>query len=328
LFGPTAIKITGKSGISQARTRVSWEPLKRLFETVAIPLAKPGDKGAFFHGHRVVAIDGTLFDVADTPENDKAFGRPNGIWVGSYPQARLVGLVECGTHAFFRAEIVGYRDSEQAVAPKLLPHLRPNMVCLADRNFMSFDLFKLADQTKAKLVWRVRKDVKLPVEERLKDGSYLSTIYSYHDRKRSHGMKVRVIEYRIESGNEPIRLLTNWYDYKEAPVQELAELYHERWEYESTLDEVKTHLGANAMTLRSRTPDLVKQELLGLLMGHYAIRAVMHEAAQSAKIDDDELSFTHSVQVIRRRLPMFGNFPPEENSQSNHCRDLATTSVV
>lgn len=329
LFGPSSIKITGKSGISQARTRVGWEPLKRLFEAVAVPLAKPGDKGAFFHGHRIVAIDGTLFDVADTPENEKTFGRPkNGTGVGSYPQARLVGLVECGTHAFVRAEIAGYCESEQAVAPKLLSHLNPHMVCLADRNFMSFDLFKLADQTKAKLVWRVRKDVKLLVEERLSDGSYLSTIYAHYDRKRSHGMKVRVVEYRVKNSNEPIRLLTNWYDHKEAPVQELAQLYHERWEYESTLDEVKTHLGANAVTLRSRMPDLVKQELLGLLMGHYAIRAVMHEAAQLAKIDDDELSFTHSVQVIRRRLPMFGNFSPGADSQSNHCRDLATAGVV
>ena len=329
LFGPRCIKIAGKSGISQARTRVGWQPLKRLFEVVAEPLAKPGDKGSFFQGQRVVAIDGTLFDVADTPENDEEFGRPkNGEGIGSYPQARLMGLVECGTHAFLRVEIAGFHDSEQAVAPKLLTHLKPDMICLADRNFMSFDLFSLAAQSGAKLLWRVRKDVKLPVEKLLPDGSYFSTIYAHHDRTRTKGMKVRVVEYRVEGSSEPIRLLTNWFDHKQAAAQGLAELYHERWEYENTLDELKNHLGANAVTLRSRTPTLVKQELLGLVMGHYAIRAIMHEAAQSAGIDDDELSFTHSVKVIRRRLPMFESFPPGTTAQADHCGDLATTGVV
>ena len=129
-----------------------------------------------------------------------------------------------------------------------------------------------------------------------------------------------------ETKQEPIRLVTNWLDPKESPAQELAELYHERWEIENTLDELKTHLGAKAATLRSRTPDLVKQELFGLLMAHYAIRSLMHEAAQFADIDDDELSFTHSVRVIRRRLPMFGNFPPGGDSQIDHLRDLAVAS--
>lgn len=329
LLGPRAIKITGKSGISQARSRVGWEPLKRLFELVAAPLAKAGDKGAFYRGYRLVAIDGTLFDVADTAENSNAFGRPSNQHSESgFPQVRLVGLMECGTHAFFRAELGSYTTAEQRLAPDLLSSLRDDMLCLADRNFMSFTLYQQALTTKAKLLWRINDYVKLGVHKQLPDGSYISEIFWYADRKRLAPTKVRVIEYRVEGSKKPIRLVTNWFDYKEAPADELARLYHERWEIENALDEIKTHLNANAVTLRSRTPDLVRQEIFGLLMGHYAIRSIMHEAAQAACIDDDDLSFTHAVKVMRRRLPMFGNFPPGTDSPLDYFGDSAAASVI
>jgi len=331
LFGPQALNVTGKSGISQARSRVGWEPLRRLFHMVAVPLAKPNSRGAFYRGHRIVAIDGTLFNVADTPENDQAFERPTGHGRPSpNPQVKLVSLVECGTHAFLRAEVGSYRESEHALSRQILPHLKSDMVCLADRCFMGFALFKMAQESGAKLLWRARKDIKMDVEQKLADHSYLSTIYEHTDRNRQQGLTVRVVEYRVigAQNSESIKLVTNWLDYKEAPANELAHLYHERWEFENTMDELKTHLNANAIALRSRTPDLVKQELYGLVMGHYAIRAVMHEAAEKAGIDDDTLSFTHSVQVIRRRLPMFGNFPPGADSSSHYCGDIAATSFL
>lgn len=331
LFGPKQLEITGKSGISQARTRVGWEPLRRLFHNVAVPLAGPDSKGSFYRGHRVVALDGTLFNVADTPENDQTFERPTGHGrEAPNPQARMVSLVECGTHAFLRAEIGGYRESERALSKSILPHLDQGMICLADRGFMGFALFKAASATGAKLLWRVRKDFKLQPEQRLADGSFLCTIYEHTDLKRQYGMTVRIVEYRVIGAqtSEPIRLVTNWIDHKESPAEELAHLYHERWEIENTLDELKTHLNANAIALRSRTPDLVRQELYGLVMGHYAIRTIMHEAATRAQLDDDELSFTHSIQVIRRRLPMFGNFPPGGDSQGDHCGNPAAACIV
>jgi hypothetical protein len=328
LFGPSLLEITGKSGISQARSRVGWEPLRTLFHTVAAPLAKEGEKGAFYRGKRVTAIDGSLFDVADTPENDKAFGRPS--ITSAYPQVKLVSLIECGTHAFLRAAIGSYRDSEKVLAREILPHLKDDMICLADRGFTGYVLFKEASESGAKLLWRARKDVILDVQKSLSDGSYLSTIYEHTDRKRELGIVVRVVEYRVlEAPNsETVRLITNWLEPNEAPALELAHLYHERWEIENTLDELKTHLNASAVTLRSKTPDLVKQELFGLLMGHYAIRSVMHEAASQANLDDDELSFTHAVRVIRRRLQMFGAFPPGESPSIDHIGDLAAASVV
>lgn len=329
LVGPIALRVTGKSGISQARSRVGWRPLKRLFESIAKPLAQPGDRGAFYRGHRIVAIDGTLFNVPDTAENQNEFGRPsNQNSCSGFPQVRMVGLLECGTHAFFRSEIGGYATAEQVLAPSLLQCLQSDMVCLADRNFMNFTLFQEAQKTGAKIVWRVNDYVKLPAEARLEDGSYLAKLYWYRDTKRASGVQVRVVEYRVGEKEKPIRLVTNWFDHNDAPAEELARLYHERWEIENTLDEIKTHLNANACTLRSRTPDLVKQEILGLLMGHYAIRGIMHEAASCAQIDDDELSFTHSLKVIRRRLPMFGNFPPRANSFVDDFGDFATTQVL
>jgi len=326
VFGPMKVKIMARSGISQARSRVGFEPLKELFDTVAKPLAAPDKAYAFFKGHRVVSLDGSLFNVADTPENH-VFGRstgPNGA--GAFPQARLVSLVECGTHATFAVEHGGYRDSEQALARRLFNRLSPNMICLADRNFLGTDIFREAAKSGAKLLWRATKTFKLPIEEVLPDSSYLSTMYAYDDKKREHPLRVRVIEYIIDSvKGDPIRLVTNWFECGEARAEELACLYNQRWEYETTMREIKTDLNASEIVLRSQTPDLVRQELYGLILTHYAIRSVMHEAAGQARIDDDQLSFRHTVSVIRRKAPMFGAFSPSDNLEANQARDFGSS---
>ncbi len=321
LVGPSQqIKITGKSGISGARARVGWEPFREVFHEIAKPLGMPGDKGCFYHGHRIMGIDGSQLNVADNAQNDEAFGRPSGRrGDGAYPMISTVSLIECGTHAFVRSALGKYRDSEQVLCREVLPALDAGMICLADRNFMGFKLFCEADETGAKLLWRTRKDFTLAVVKELPDGSYLSKIYSKEDTKRVHGKTVRVIEYRVlgAKGEDPIILTTNWLDHREAPAGELADLYHERWEYENAMDELKTHLGAESTTMRSYSPDLVRQEWFGTLMTHYAIRAVMHAAARKSGLDDDDLSFTHSVRVIRRRLPMSVNFPPSSHLQDD-----------
>jgi IS4 transposase len=151
-----------------------------------------------------------------------------------------------------------------------------------------------------------------PYPRALSDGSYLANIYASTDRSHREGLLVRVIEYTVNGAQqtEPYRLITNILDPQTAPAEELAALYRERWEFENMLDELKTHLNDNATTLRSRTPDLVIQEIYGLVMAHYAVRAIMYEAAYSAQLDPDELSFVHSIRVLRRKLPTFGSFPP------------------
>lgn len=317
LLGPEwEVKVTGKSGISQARTRLGWEPLKQLHDEVVSPIAVKRTKGAWYRDWRLVSVDGSTMDVADNQDNEKAFGRPAASRGSSaYPQVRFVSLVENGTHVLFGTRLGGYHEGEIPLAHKVLLSLKKGMLCLADRNFFGFDLWKKACATGADLLWRVKKNLRLPCEKRLPDGSYLSTIYrSDKDRRRgANGIRVRVIEYTLEgvADAEPIyRLVTSILDPDQAPAKELAALYHERWEIETALDELKTHLRGSKIVLRSKTPDLVRQEFYGLMMTHFAVRGLMHEAALQAGEDPDRLSFLHAVRVVRRKLPQFVAIPP------------------
>ena len=317
LLNPTArIKVTGKSGISQARTRLGVEPVKQLHDQIVCPIATEATKGAWYRGWRVVSLDGSTLDVADEDANDAAFGRPVAQrGKSAFPQIRFVSLVENGTHVLFGTQMAGYGTSEMTLAKGVLPWLGQGMLCLADRYFFGFEFWRQARATGSELLWRIRKNLRLPCEQRLADGSYLSRIYpSQQDRQRQcNGVVVRVIDYRLEgvAGAEPIyRLVTTILDPEKAPAPELAALYHERWEIETALDELKTHLRGARIVLRSKRPDLVRQEFYGLLMAHFAIRGLMHEAALKADEDPDRLSFVHAVRVIRRKLQSFPAIPP------------------
>ena len=310
------VAVTGKSGISQARARLGVEPVKQLYEQVVHPIARPQTKGAWYRQWRMVSIDGSTLDVADVAENAAAFGRPGAARGRSaYPQLRFVCLLENGTHVLFGAELGAYASGEQTLAGPVVERLTPDMLCLADRSFFSFALWRRAAQTGAALLWRVKKNLLLPCIERLADGSYLSKVYaSAKDRRHArNGCLVRVIEYRLEgvADAEPLyRLITTITDPAAAPARELAALYHERWEIETAFDELKTHLRGRRIVLRSKTPDLVKQEFYGLLLAHHAIRGLMHEAALKAGVDPDELSFVHAVRVVRRKMPLYAALPP------------------
>lgn len=317
LRDPSAtIRVAGKSGISQARTRVGWEPFRQLHDELVKPIAVPATKGAWYGAWRLVSLDGSTLDVADEQVNADAFGRPGASRGSSaYPQIRFVSLVENGTHVLFGSQVDAYATGEITLAKKVLPCLRKGMLCLADREFFGYQLWKQARATGADLLWRVKKNMRLVCEKRLPDGSYLSRIYpSERDlRHKTNGIVVRVIDYRLEGveGAEPIyRLVTSILDHEKAPAKELAVLYHERWEIETALDELKTHLRGSKIVLRSKTPDLVRQEFYGFLMAHFAIRGLMHEAALKAKEDPDRLSFLHAVRVVRRKLPVFSAIPP------------------
>jgi len=317
LLGPALkIKVTGKSGISQARTRLGVEPLRQLHDEVVRPIAVEATKGAWYRNWRLVSLDGSTLDVADEKANHEAFGRPGASrGKSAYPQIRFVSMVENGTHVLFGTQLGVYGTGEISLAKGVIPWLRPGMLCLADRQFFGYELWNQARSTGADLLWRIKKNLRLNCEKRLGDGSYLSHIYpSPKDRRhKTNGVRVRVIEYRLEgvAGAEPIyRLMTTIIDSEQAPAGELAALYHERWEIETALDELKTHLRGARIVLRSKTPDLVRQEFYGLLMGHFAIRGLMHEAALKADLDPDRLSFIHAVRVIRRKLPVLQFIPP------------------
>ena len=302
------LKVAGNSGISQARTRLGWEPLRQLHDEVVKPIAVAATKGAWYRGLRLVSVDGSTLEVADEAANDEAFGRPGASrGMSAFPQLRFVALVENGTHVLFGTQLGPYATGEITLAKAALSALRQGMLCLADRNFFGFALWVQARSTGADLLWRIKINARLPREQPLADGSYLSRIYaSDSDRRRQrHGVTVRVIEYRLQgvSEAEPIyRLLTSLLDPAQAPATELAALYHERWEIETALAELKTHLRGAKIVLRSKTPDLVRQEFYGLMMAHFAVRGLMHEAALKADADPDQLSFLHAVRVVRRKL--------------------------
>jgi Insertion element 4 transposase N-terminal/Transposase DDE domain len=317
------VRVAGKSGISQARTRLGWEPLRQLHDELVKPVAVRNTRGAWYRSWRLVSLDGSTLDVADEKANEDAFTRPGASRGSSaYPQIRFVSLVENGTHVLFGSQMDSYRTGEITLAKAVLPRMRSGMLCLADRNFFGFELWQLAQATGADLLWRMKKNMRMACEKRLTDGSYLSRVYpSERDwRHKTNGIVLRVVDYRLEGieGSEPIyRLATTVLDPGKAPAGELAALYHERWEIETAFDELKTHLRGAKIILRSKTPDLVRQQFYGLLMAHFAIRGLMHEAALKADEDPDRLSFLHAVRVIRRKMAVYGAIPPcEEESLS------------
>jgi hypothetical protein len=300
-------------------------PLRRLYEQVVQPIAARATKGAWYRQWRLVSLDGSCLDVGDTAENGAPFGTPGASrGESAFPQLRFVALVENGTHGLFGAQLGRYVDSETTLAHAALAALRPGMLCLADRPFFGHALWQRAAGTGADLLWRVKCNLRLPRETVLADGSYLTTVYpSEKDRRhRTGGVRVRVVEYRLEgiADTEPLyRLVTTILDAAKAPAAELAALYHERWEIEGALAELKTQLRGARVVLRSKTPELVKQEVWGLLLAHFAVRGLMHGAGHcpaplQADEDPDRLSFSHAVRVVRRKLPQFATLPPSRQA--------------
>ena len=320
MLGDHAIRRdVGKSGISAARTRLGWQVMSHLAGRVLTPLADARTKGAFFGRYRVVSLDGSTLDVADEAANVNAFGYP-GTQQGrtGYPQLRFTALLENGMHVMFGVACGGYQDSEMSLAHLSVSHLQPGMLCLADRGLSGFPLWQAAQATGAHLLWRIPRNRQLPIVKRLDDGSYLSMIAPAPATKKAMTgntapIMVRVIDYQLPGvpDAEPIyRVMTTLLDHKEASAVALAKLFHEQWVIETTLAELKTTLKGADIVLRSKTPDLVRQEFYGLVLAHYAIRKLMWEAALTRDEPPERLSFKQAVNTVRRKLPAYGAIPP------------------
>jgi hypothetical protein len=314
--GTDPVRLPSKSAIFQARARLGADPVEALFKQVAVPLAEQGTPGAWLAGRRIVALDGTTLDVADTTENSQHFGRP-GVNKGegaAFPQARLVAIAECGTHAIFDAAIGPYTTGENTLAGELVDHLKPGMLLLADRGFCGYPLWARAAATGADLLWRAKSTMKPRHLETLPDGTWLAELRPGGNAGRTAvALIVRVIDYTVDDGrpnNETYRLLTTLVDPDEAPAEDLAAAYAQRWEIEACFDELKTHQRGPRIVLRSKSPDLVLQEIWGHLCCHFAIRTLMWEAASHAHVDPDRVSFVAALRIARRSIPAARDFSP------------------
>jgi hypothetical protein len=315
-------RVPTTAAIGRARRRLGVEPLKTLFDRVCQPVAVPETTDAWYRRWRVVAVDGTCLDLADTDANTEFFGRHvSGRGASAFPQARLVALAECGTHAVFGAAVGALSASEQTLSRQLFTRLREGMLLLADRGFYGFELWQAARASGADLLWRVRTNAALAVVEHLDDGSYLSTVHAEADRRsRRNPVVVRVVEYTLaRTGDATVyRLVTTILDPEQAPARELAALYAQRWEIETTLDEIKTHQRGPKLVLRSKYPWGVEQEIYGLLLVHHAVRQLMHQAALHEGLDPDRLSFTRSLRVVRRQVPAQAALSPRRTHPHPH----------
>jgi hypothetical protein len=306
--------LPSKSAIFQARARLGPKPLEALFARVAKPIGTPGMPGVWLAGRRLVAIDGSCLDVADTIENAAFFGRP-GVNKGeksAFPQARLVALAECGTHAIFDAVVGGYSSSEVALADELIDRLEPGMLLLADRGFYSFGLWRKAIATGADLLWRAKTGLRPTHLQTLDDDSWLAQIRPAGD-KSVEPITVRVIDYTVDDGRDNLqsyRLFTTILDPAAASAIELAAAYAERWEIELAFDELKTHQRGPRTVLRSKSPELVLQEIWGHLCCHYAIRTLMTDVAGHSGHDPDRISFVAALRISRQSVAHRGAFPP------------------
>jgi hypothetical protein len=303
-------------------------------------------RGAFLRGWRLLAIDGFELDVPDTPANAEEFGYAgSGDNRSAFPKARVVALAECGTHAFLAAEVADYATGEKTLAQRLYPRLRADELLTADRGFYSWTAWDTAAATGAALVWRAPTQLALPVIEVLADGTYLSVVMDSTIRGRrreailaaagegrdladpdqvpeatgARGLPtarmVRVIEYDVpdRAGNgtgELIVLLTNITEVDHARPDELAGAYHQRWEEETSNDQLKSHLRGPGKVLRSRLPDLVYQEIWAYLIVHHAISALIAKASAAADLDPDRISFTKALRLIRRTATGTADIPP------------------
>ncbi|GAC1471832.1 MAG: IS4 family transposase [Chamaesiphon sp.] len=311
-------KIPNSASISAARQRIGTRVMSQLFEQVVRPLATPETPGAFLGGLRVMAVDGTVLDVPDSKANARVFGYP-GSRPGTraaFPKVRLVMLVEAGTHLIVDALICPYRMGERVRAKKLLRSVTPGMLLMWDRGLHSYAMVNATVARGCHYLGRIPANVKFEVETVLDDGSYLSWIYPDGKSKRKGGTKiqVRVIEYTINSDQkqQTYRLITSLSDIARFPALLLAGEYHQRWEIENTIDELKTHLNGRKTPLRSLRPREVVQEIYGWLLGHYAVRCLMFTAATQAGISPLRLGFTGTLKVIRRAIGDFQDMQPEQ----------------
>lgn len=311
--GSQGYRVPTTGSIGDARRRLGSDPVETAVRAVIRPRSGPEMRGARYRDWLLTAVDGTTFTVPDTEDNDREFGRPGsgrGEGKTAYPQIQAACLIELGTHAVFDARMDGYAAAESMLIEEMFPSLRPGMLVLADRNIYSFHRWQKAASTGADLLWRVNSNLTLLPVERLADGSYIAEVIP--PRKSGQvSFRLRVIEYRLPGSDEIYRLVTTIIDHRQAPVKDLAILYHERWDIEGFLKQIKSVQLNSEKVFRSKSPDGVRQEFWAHLAVHYATMCVQVDAADHAQLDPDRISHKNTVRIIRSRVWRPESFPPD-----------------
>ncbi|MGW3982777.1 IS4 family transposase [Streptomyces mirabilis] len=309
--------IPAKSSLFRARQRLGSEPLRVLFATTAKPMGIQAAPGCFWRGLRLLAVDATCWDVADSPANEAAFGRPGnsrGHDKSCFPQVRMACLIEVGTHLVLDAELAGCRTGEVTLVNRLPRSCGPGQLILADREFLGVPLWRAFTSSGADLLWRVPANRVLPVDRMLRDGSWLSRIHAAGDRTHTDPVTVRVVAYQLHGTGraaEDYRLVTTLSDARRYPARQLAALYQERWEAEAVFAELKTHQRGARTVLSSKTPDGVVQQIWAHLLVHHALRELMARTAATRGLDADRISFTETLRSARRSVTVTpGSFSP------------------
>jgi hypothetical protein len=337
------------------RKQLGVRLLRAVFEHFCVPLATADTPGAFAFGLQLMAMDGTLEDVTDTAANAQYFGRISaGKTSSPYPQLRCLYLVEAGTHAIVKVIAAPCKASEACLARGLLPALKPGMLVLVDRGFISGALLQAIRARGAHVLGRLPQGVFTHKEQVLPDGSYLTTLDPRNCQGLSAPLQVRVIEYliaptvaeqleqvtpsRMQSGSSATnpqvrqvhRLITTLLSCEQAPASALCLCYHERWEVEETIDETRNHQRLSQQPLRSRSPKLVLQEFYALLLAHYMVRCLMLQAAQSKGLDPDRISFTGTIQVLGQAIIQSALTSPQqvERTLKRLCADLTAKGAL
>src|SRR6266568_3270870 len=314
------LRLPGGSAISQRRQQLGVRPLRRLFERVCQPRATQETPGAFAFGLRLMAIDSTVEKVADTFANALTFGSPsNQHGTAAYPQVRGIYLLECATHLIVDALFRPYRPHELQGAFALLRSIQPGMLVLLDRGFHSARLIQLIRVMRVHVLGRLASNVVPRYLRQLSDGTYLAYLYPEDDTGKQLGRPrlLRIIEYRIEDAQRPghgelHRLVTTLLNPRTIRARDLILCYHERWEIETAIDDIDTHQRLCDTTLRSQTPEGVEQELYGILLGYYAVRALMLQAAEQVGLDSDRVSFTHAITLVTDAMHEFQQTAQEQ----------------
>lgn len=310
--GGQGCRVPTTGSIGDARGRLGSGPMETAVRAVLAPQARPETRGAWYRDWLLTAVDGTTFTVPDTEDNDRAFGRPGsgrGEGKTAYPQIQAACLIELGTHAVFDARMDGYAAAETMLIEEMFSSLHPGMLVLADRNIYSFHRWAKAAHTGADLLWRVNSNLIPRPVELLADGSYIAEVIP-PKKSGQVPFQLRVVEYRPPDSDEVYRLVTTILDSRRAPAKDLAILYHERWDIEGFLKQIKSVQLNSEKIFRSKSPDGVRQEFWAHLAVHYATMRLQADAADHAKLDPDQISHKNTVRVIRSRVWKPESFPP------------------